>query len=72
MPALDDDENPELRDFLRRFWWTLPLTLVVLALAMLGHRFEAWLPTNVRTWLARVEALPGFVPFQKTAVGMAA
>jgi glutathione S-transferase len=27
---------------------------------------------NVRTWLARVEALPGFVPFQKTAVGLAA
>ncbi len=27
---------------------------------------------NVRTWLARVEALPGFVPFQKTPVGLAA
>lgn len=27
---------------------------------------------NVRAWLARVEALPGFVPFHKTAVGMAA
>jgi glutathione S-transferase len=27
---------------------------------------------NVRAWLARVEALPGFVPFQKTAVGLAA
>ena len=27
---------------------------------------------NVRSWLARVEALPGFVPFQKTAVGLAA
>ncbi len=25
---------------------------------------------NVRAWLARVEALPGFVPFQKTAVGL--
>ncbi|HEY9143190.1 MAG TPA: copper-translocating P-type ATPase [Arenimonas sp.] len=50
MPALDDEENPELLDFSRRFWWTLPLTLVVLALAMLGHRFEDWLPANVRTW----------------------
>jgi glutathione S-transferase len=27
---------------------------------------------NVRAWLARVEALPGFVPFQKTAAGLAA
>lgn len=27
---------------------------------------------NVRQWLARVEALPGFVPFQATAVGLAA
>ncbi|MBA4284022.1 MAG: glutathione S-transferase [Xanthomonadaceae bacterium] len=27
---------------------------------------------NVRNWLARIEALPGFVPFRKTAVGIAA
>ncbi len=27
---------------------------------------------NVRGWLARIEALPGFVPFGKTAVGLAA
>jgi glutathione S-transferase len=27
---------------------------------------------HVRAWLARVEALPGFVPFQKTPVGLAA
>lgn len=27
---------------------------------------------NVRSWLARVEALPGFVPFQRTPVGLAA
>lgn len=26
---------------------------------------------NVRDWLARIEALPGFTPFQKTAVGLA-
>ncbi|NPY25454.1 heavy metal-binding domain-containing protein, partial [Pseudomonas aeruginosa] len=39
LPDLDDD-NPELRDFSRRFWWTLPLTLVVLALAMLGERLH--------------------------------
>jgi glutathione S-transferase len=27
---------------------------------------------EVRSWLARVEALPGFVPFQRTPVGLAA
>ena len=27
---------------------------------------------HVRAWLARIEALPGFVPMQKTAVGLAA
>src|SRR6266498_3616664 len=27
MPSLEDD-NSELNDFRRRFWWTLPLTLV--------------------------------------------
>lgn len=27
---------------------------------------------QVRAWLARIEALPGFVPFQRSAVGLAA
>ncbi len=35
MPA-EDDDNPELADFSRRFWWTLPLSVIVLASAMLG------------------------------------
>ena len=41
MPSLDEEENPELRDFGRRFWWTLPLTLAVFALAMFGHMLPA-------------------------------
>lgn len=49
MPA-DDDDNPELEDFRRRFWWTLPLSAIVLALAMLGHRVVAIAP-DTRTWL---------------------
>ena len=36
-PTLDDAENPELVDFRHRFWWTLPLTASVFALAMFGH-----------------------------------
>ena len=38
LPGLDDDENPERVDFRRRFWWTLPLTVIVTTLAMAGHR----------------------------------
>ncbi len=38
LPDLDAEErNPELEDFTRRFWWTLPLTVVVTLLAMVGH-----------------------------------
>jgi Cu+-exporting ATPase len=39
MPSLEDEENPELVDFRHRFWWTLPLTIVVASLAMASHRF---------------------------------
>ncbi|WP_136418260.1 heavy metal translocating P-type ATPase [Herbaspirillum sp. ST 5-3] len=45
MPSLEEEENPELADFRRRFWWTLPLTVIVTALAMFGHRiFSGGLP----------------------------
>ena len=50
MPSLDEDENPELRDFSRRFWWTLPLTVAVFVLAMFGHSMPA-LSASTRTWL---------------------
>lgn len=57
MPSLDDEENPELRDFSRRFWWTLPLTLVVLVLAMFGHYFDG-LAVETRTWIELVLTTP--------------
>ncbi|HET8818322.1 MAG TPA: heavy metal translocating P-type ATPase [Xanthomonadaceae bacterium] len=57
MPSLDEEDNPELRDFSRRFWWTLPLTLVVLALAMFGQWLPA-LPTESRTWLELALSAP--------------
>ena len=44
------EENPELVDFQRRFWWTLPLTIVVFVLAMFGHRL-AWIAITTQTWL---------------------
>ncbi|WP_291010718.1 heavy metal translocating P-type ATPase [Hydrogenophaga sp.] len=42
MPVLADDEYPELADFKRRFWWTLPFTISVVVLAMAGHGFSAF------------------------------
>jgi Cu+-exporting ATPase len=57
MPSAHDEESPELRDFSRRFWWTLPLTLVVLALAMLGHRTHL-LTADLRSWVELVLATP--------------
>jgi P-type Cu+ transporter len=45
LPSLEQEDNPELVDFRRRFRWTLPLTVVVTVLAMAGHRiFRAGLP----------------------------
>ena len=57
MPAPDDDEPPELIDFRRRFRLTLPLTLIVLALAMFGHYVTA-LPAGTRGWLELALSAP--------------
>ena len=57
MPSLEEEDNPELRDFSRRFWWTLPLSVIVLLLAMFGHYVPA-LPTTTRTWLELVLSAP--------------
>jgi Cu+-exporting ATPase len=57
MPSADDEEAPELHDFSRRFWWTLPLTLITLALAMLGHRTEL-LTADQRSWVELVLTTP--------------
>ena len=57
MPSLEADDNPELIDFTRRFWWTLPLTVVVTVLAMFGHQFE-WFPMATQSWIELVLTLP--------------
>ena len=57
MPTLDDGENPELRDFQRRFLWTLPLTVVVTVLAMAGHRFQ-WFAMATQSWIELVLTVP--------------
>ena len=57
LPSLDDDENPELADFRRRFWWTLPLTVVVTLLAMVGHRLQ-WFEMGTQSWIELVLSVP--------------
>lgn len=57
VPSLDEEESPELADFKRRFWWTLPLTVVVTILAMAGHRmFAAGLPGQ--SWIELLLSTP--------------
>ena len=57
MPSLEDDENPELRDFQHRFWWTLPLTGIVFVLAMAGHRLQ-WMDMAMQSWVEFALATP--------------
>ncbi|MBI3524759.1 MAG: copper-translocating P-type ATPase [Betaproteobacteria bacterium] len=57
LPALDDEENPELADFRRRFWLTLPLTVLVTTLAMAGHRLEIFTPQN-QSWIELILSTP--------------
>jgi len=57
MPSLDEVENPELVNFRRRFWWTLPLSVTVVVLAMLGHRLQ-WFDMQVQSWIELVLSLP--------------
>ena len=57
MPSLDEEENPELRDFSRRFWWTLPLTITVTTLAMFGHRWH-WFDLVAQNWIELALATP--------------
>jgi Cu+-exporting ATPase len=49
LPELEQEDNPELRDFRRRFWGTLPLTVLVTLLAMSGE-FGAALLGAARPW----------------------
>lgn len=57
LPDVNDEENPELRDFQRRFWWTLPLTVLVTLSAMFGHRL-GWLAPATQNWLELALAAP--------------
>ena len=57
MPELDEEENPELRDFSRRFWWTLPLMVIVTVLAMAGHTLQIFHGAT-QNWVELIIATP--------------
>jgi Cu+-exporting ATPase len=57
LPELGSEANPELTDFKRRFWWTLPLSLSVALLAMLSHGVQLMAPT-LQPWLELSLSLP--------------
>jgi Cu+-exporting ATPase len=66
LPTLDEEDTTELDDFTQRFWWTLPLTLVVFVLAMAGHRLTLFAPQTqswVELFLATPVVLWGAWPF---------
>jgi P-type Cu+ transporter len=75
LPSLEEEENPELVDFRRRFWWTLPLTVAVTLLAMFGHQLE-WFEMAIQTWIELVLSIPvvlwaGFPFFERWAQSIA-
>ncbi len=57
MPSLEDDQNPELAAFRQRFWWTLPLTIAVALLAMLGGRAADLAPAT-QSWVELILSAP--------------
>ncbi|UTO20451.1 heavy metal translocating P-type ATPase [Acinetobacter sp. Z1] len=56
-PSLDDGPNPELVDFSKRFWTTLPLSLLVMILAM-GSHIHAFISPHIQPWIELVLSLP--------------
>ena len=56
-PSLDDAPNPELVDFSRRFWWTLPLSVLVMILAM-GSHIHTFISPHIQPWIELVFSLP--------------
>lgn len=58
LPELEHEEDDgEYRDFRRRFWGSLPLTVAVVLLAMAGH-LVPWLTPATRTWAELLLSVP--------------
>jgi Cu+-exporting ATPase len=57
LPEIDEGETPELADFRRRFRWSLPLTVIVTAIAMSGGLLDNLLGA-VRAWVELALSTP--------------
>ncbi|KVT84063.1 copper-transporting ATPase [Burkholderia territorii] len=57
LPTTEEGEQPELVDFRRRFWWTLPLTVIVFVLAMSGPKFQL-MPSSTESWIEFILSSP--------------
>ena len=57
MPQADAEDHPELTDFQRRFWATLPLTVIVFVLAMFGHWLD-WMTASTQSWVELALSAP--------------
>ena len=57
LPSLEEGESPELVDFRRRFWWSLPATIAIAVLAMFGHRLGL-VDMATQSWVELVLSLP--------------
>src|SRR5258706_9491569 len=57
-PSTEEGENPELVDFRRRFWWTLPLSAATVVLAMAGEALLPGVSAPARNWAQLVLATP--------------
>jgi hypothetical protein len=55
--GLEEGKDPELADSERRFWWTLPLTVVGVLLAMFGHSLGL-MGSRAQTWTELALAAP--------------
>ena len=58
MPTAEEGENHELTDFRRRFWWTLPLTVVTALLGMFGHQLLPGVSATTRSLIEFAFATP--------------
>ena len=52
-----DRPDPELADFRRRFWFTLPFTVILAAIEMFGHSVS-FIPHAALPWIELLLALP--------------
>jgi len=57
LPSLEEEESPELADFRRRLWWTLPLTVAVTFLAMFGHEL-GWFDMAMQSFVELALSAP--------------